>query len=103
MILVMSDHQNLEYFTTTKVLTRRQARWSEYLSWFNYTIRYRPGKLGTKHPDVYPPAGSTYAQANSQNIQMVIKSSQLLASYVLDFAAVLQHIQLGMPHDEYAT
>ena len=108
-ILVMSDHKNLEYFTTTKVLTRRQARWSEYLSGFNYTIRYRPGKLGakpdalTRRPDVYPPAGSTYAQANSQNIQTVIKSSQLLASYVLDFAAALQHIRLGMPHDEYAT
>ena len=39
-ILVMSDHKNLEYFTTTKVLTRRQARWSEYLVGFNYTIRY---------------------------------------------------------------
>ena len=49
-VLVMSDHKNLEYFTTTKVLTRRQARWSEYLSGFNNTIRYRPGKLGAK-PD----------------------------------------------------
>ena len=39
-ILVMSDHKNLEYFTTTKVLTRHQACWSEYLSRFNYTIRY---------------------------------------------------------------
>jgi hypothetical protein len=29
------------------VLTRRQARWSEYLSQFNLVIRFRPGKLGT--------------------------------------------------------
>ena len=108
-ILVMTNHKNLEYFTKTKVLTRHQARWSEYLFGFNYIIRYCPGKLGakpdalTRRPDVYPPAGSIYTQANSQNIQMVIKSSQLLASYVLDFAAALQHIRLGMPHDEYAT
>ena len=32
---VVTDHKNLEYFTTTKLLTRRQARWSEFLSQFN--------------------------------------------------------------------
>jgi Reverse transcriptase (RNA-dependent DNA polymerase). len=29
---VVTDHKNLEYFSTTKILTRRQVRWSEYLS-----------------------------------------------------------------------
>jgi len=47
---VVMDHKNLEYFLTTKVLTRRQARWSEYLSQFNLVIWFRPGRLGTK-PD----------------------------------------------------
>jgi len=28
-VQVFSDHQNLEYFTTTKVLNRRQARWAQ--------------------------------------------------------------------------
>ena len=32
---VVTDHKNLKYFSTTKVLSRRQARWSEYLSAFN--------------------------------------------------------------------
>jgi hypothetical protein len=49
-IKVITDHRNLEYFTTTKLLNRRQARWSEFLSRFNFTITYRPGKQGTK-PD----------------------------------------------------
>ena len=31
-INVVMDHKNLEYFFTTKVLTQRQAQWSEYLS-----------------------------------------------------------------------
>jgi len=31
-INVVTDHKNLEYFSTTKVLTQRQAQWSEYLS-----------------------------------------------------------------------
>jgi hypothetical protein len=49
-IKVMSDHRNLEYFMSTKMLNRRQARWSEFLSRFNFKIVYRPGKLGVK-PD----------------------------------------------------
>ncbi|KAI0994899.1 hypothetical protein K3495_g13280 [Podosphaera aphanis] len=49
-ISVISDHKNLEYFMTTKTLNRRQARWSEFLSRFNFVISYRPGRLGAK-PD----------------------------------------------------
>jgi len=47
---VVTDHKNLEYFTTTKLLSRRQARWAEFLSRFDFQIRYRPGKQGAK-PD----------------------------------------------------
>jgi hypothetical protein len=47
---MVTDHKNLEYFTTTKLLTRHQARWSEFLSQFNMIIRFRPRKLGAK-PD----------------------------------------------------
>ena len=35
---------------STKLLNRRQARWSEFLSRFNFKIVYRPGKAGGK-PD----------------------------------------------------
>jgi len=35
---------------TTKMLNRRQARWSEFLSRYNFRIIYRPGKQGEK-PD----------------------------------------------------
>lgn len=40
---IMTDHKNLEYFQTTKVLNQRQVRWSEFLSQFNFRIVYRPG------------------------------------------------------------
>jgi len=50
LIDVVTDHKNLEYFSTTKVLIRRQARWSEYLSQFNLVICFCPRCLGTK-PD----------------------------------------------------
>jgi hypothetical protein len=49
-IRVLTDHRNLEYFMTKKLLNRRQARWSEYLSCFHYSLEYRPGRLGGK-PD----------------------------------------------------
>ena len=102
-ILVMSDHKNLEYFTTTKVLTRRQARWSEYLAGFNYTIRYRPGKLGakpdalTRRTDVYPSREGVYAKANAHNIQTVIQSLQLMASFILDTTSLTSLITLHPP------
>ena len=32
---VVTDHKNLEYFSTLKVFTHWQARWSEFLSSFN--------------------------------------------------------------------
>ncbi|KAL1952468.1 hypothetical protein VTO42DRAFT_5289 [Malbranchea cinnamomea] len=49
--LVLTDHKNLTYFTTTKKLNERQIRWQEFLSQFNFRIKYRPGHEGTL-PDV---------------------------------------------------
>ncbi|SOV03415.1 uncharacterized protein UDID_18660 [Ustilago sp. UG-2017a] len=42
-VQVLTDHRSLEYFTTTKQLNRRQARWSELLSDFDFVIQYHPG------------------------------------------------------------
>jgi transposase InsO family protein len=82
---VITDHKNLEYFMTTKQLTRRQARWSEFLADFDFLIRYRPGRLGakpdalTRRSDVYPPGGpGAYALANPQNFQQIIKDGQFI-------------------------
>ena len=33
-----TDHKNLEYFSTSKKLNPRQARWSLYLSQFNFML-----------------------------------------------------------------
>jgi hypothetical protein len=42
-VTVHTDHKNLEYFMSTKVLNQRQARWSISLSRFNFVITYPPG------------------------------------------------------------
>ena len=81
---VVTDHKNLEYFSTSKVLTCRQARWSEFLSQFNLVICFHPGKLGakpdalTRQWDVYPKEGdSGYARVNPKNLQLVFTQEQL--------------------------
>ena len=47
-VVVYTDHRNLEYFQTTKILNQRQARWAEILSEFNFVITYRPGEKNGK-------------------------------------------------------
>jgi len=47
-IVVYTDHKNLEYFITTKLLNRRQGRWAEILSEFDFKIIYRPGARNGK-------------------------------------------------------
>jgi len=86
-INVVMDHKNLEYFSTTKVLTRRQVWWSEYLSQFNLVIRFCPGHLGTKLDaltrrwDIYPKRGNTgYAIVNPHNFKPIFTQEQLAAS-----------------------
>jgi hypothetical protein len=49
-VQVFSDHQNLEYFTTTKVLNHRQAHWAQELAGIDFKIYYRPGSQNGK-PD----------------------------------------------------
>src|SRR5882724_6941081 len=104
-VLVLSNHKNHKYFATTKQLTRRQVRWSEYLSGFNYLIRYRAGRLGTKpdalthREDVYPRGENAYALANPHNFQSMFKAGQLLRAIILDSASLLVSIRHGLQTD----
>ena len=41
---VYTDHKNLEYFMSIRVLNRHQARWNMSLSRFDFGIVHRPGK-----------------------------------------------------------
>jgi hypothetical protein len=39
---IWTDHENLEYFMTAKKLKHRQARWSLYLSRFDFVMHHSP-------------------------------------------------------------
>ena len=49
-IQVLSDHRNLKYLMTTKLLNRRQTRCAEFLFRIDFKITSQPGKAGGK-PD----------------------------------------------------
>ena len=40
---MVTDHNPLTFFSVQPTLSRRQARWSEFLSQFHFTVKYRPG------------------------------------------------------------
>jgi hypothetical protein len=106
-IQVFSDHNNLRYFTTTKQLSRRQARWAEYLSSFDYVIHYRAGRLGakpdalTRRPDVYPKKSDQLA-TNAINNKVAIPPELLRATVILNEEALISRIRHA-PHDPYFT
>jgi hypothetical protein len=47
-VQIITDHKNLEHFTTARQLNRRQARWSIFLADFNYVLIHRSGRLNDK-------------------------------------------------------
>ena len=60
-LTLVTDHNPLTYFSKQPTLSRRQARWSEFLSRFHFEVKYRPGatnpadslsRLGMEHPIV---------------------------------------------------
>jgi hypothetical protein len=79
-IKIFSDHKNLLWFTETKVYNRRQARWAEKLSRFDFTIIFRPGKHQGKpdalsrRPDYWPPKGGN---GDKNNEFLFLKPNQV--------------------------
>jgi transposase InsO family protein len=47
---LVTDHNPLTFLTTQTVLSRRQARWMEYLSRFNFKFRYIKGERNVADP-----------------------------------------------------
>src|SRR5882724_8301819 len=101
-VLMLSNHKNLEYLTTTKQLMHHQVHWLEYLSGFNYLICYHAGWLGTKpdvltrHKDVYLQGENAYALVNPHNFQSMFKAGQLLCAIILDSSSLLVSIRHGL-------
>jgi hypothetical protein len=74
MVQVFTDHKNLEYFMTTKVLNRRQACWAQELASVDFKIVYRKGTSNGKpdalsrRPEYHPEQGG----GGDQQIQTIL-------------------------------
>lgn len=76
---IYTDHQSLEHFMTTKKLTARQARWAEFLSGFDFVIRYTPGKMN-RRADCLTRRSQDTAQppdADSSRVNVVLPPDKL--------------------------
>ncbi|MBW0573660.1 hypothetical protein O181_113375, partial [Austropuccinia psidii MF-1] len=83
---VLTDHSSLQYFMSSKVLTRRQAHWAEFLSEFHFAITYPPGRLATlpdalsRRDDMYPERGVDFISKNPQNFHQVLEKNEIKES-----------------------
>ena len=73
-VKVITDHKSLKYFITTKILTRRQARWAEFLSGFNFVISYTTGKENQKADLLIHCLNDIASDNNNDRQQHLLKS-----------------------------
>src|SRR5258708_23683075 len=86
-INMVTDHKNLEYFTSSKKLSHHQARWAKFLGQFNMKVQFRPGRLGSK-PDALTRMGDVYMEGDNlepaaTNVHLVFTIEQLTGTPVL--------------------
>ncbi|MBW0530674.1 hypothetical protein O181_070389 [Austropuccinia psidii MF-1] len=83
---VLTNNSSLQYFMSSKVLTKRQGRWAKFLSEFHFSIIYRPGHLATlpdassRRDNVYPERGEDFTSNNPMNFQQRIKQDEVQPS-----------------------
>src|SRR5258707_8735564 len=90
----VTNHKNLEYFTSSKKLSHRQARWAKFLMQFNMKVGFRPGRLGSK-PDALTCRWDVYMEGNNlepaaTNVCLVFTSEQLAETPVLAHARKME-------------
>src|SRR5258707_3428112 len=90
----VTDHKNLEYFTSSKKLLCCQARWAEFLGQFNMKVWFRPGRLGSKLDmltcrwDIYMEGDNP--EPTATNVHLVFTIEQLAGTLVLAHAGTME-------------
>ncbi len=81
---VVTNHDELKHFMISKLLTRRQARWAEFLADIDSTVFYCPGRISTRpntlsrRVDVYLSGREgAYKRNNPHNVRALISQSTL--------------------------
>ncbi|KAH9264820.1 hypothetical protein BASA83_011644 [Batrachochytrium salamandrivorans] len=82
--------RTLEYFMTTKKLTRRQARWSLELSEYDFSLTHRPGKLNGR-TDSLSRREDYKSNSESSNFQRILDPSK-----VVDLQSLVANMDLHL-------
>jgi hypothetical protein len=81
---IWTDHKNLEYFRVAQKLNRQQARWSLYLSHFDFTLHHKPGRSMGKPDALSRRADHESRQGDNDNLT-------LLAPELFRIHALIRH------------
>ncbi len=85
---MITNHKNLEYFMSTKQLSHHQARWSEFLSKFNYCIAYHFDKIDDKLNALTRRSENLFKEKNTFDSWHQYQHQTILKIHVLDFDIV---------------
>lgn len=116
--IIRTDHRTLESFQTQKDLSRRQARWQEYLSQYSYDIQYLPGPDNTiadalsRHPTFSATPGPLLAASviarttflppsSPHSIQLVDNHVAASILSITTDADLLRRIRTGYSQDKF--
>jgi hypothetical protein len=98
-ITVITDHRNLTYFMTTKQLTQRQMRWSEFLQQFDYVFKAVSGKANRKADSLTRRSQDLPKDLNDERIQYrnraLIKPHNIDDSIKADITPLLPELDLS--------
>jgi predicted aspartyl protease len=71
---VITDHKNMEWWTTMQDLSRRQARWAIFLSRFTFKVTYKKGEL--MQADALSRFAKDHVSDNDDNRQVQVLGPQ---------------------------
>lgn len=103
---IVSDHKNLLYFSKSRTLTRRQARWSLFLARFYFEIRHRPGRLGGKpdamsrRPDLQPDGADNTGRTVLTTEMFRVKAMRRGMTQIQGDKALLRRIRKSNAYEE---
>ena len=83
---IYTDHKNLIYFKENRALNRRQARWSLFLSDFNFTINYRAGSKQVVSDALSRQASFELTKVDKDtNLQVLLPSERFISTLGTNF------------------
>ncbi len=85
---MITNHKNLKYFMSIKQLSHHQARWSEFLSRFNYHITYHFNKIDDKLNALTRRSEDLFKKRNTFNSWYQYQHQTILKIHVLDLDIV---------------